>query len=48
MNKAHPLSQLITGFLAVSILTAIYVATPNRIVLPSNTPAQADGTTTGP
>jgi hypothetical protein len=41
MNKSHPLAQFVTGFLAVSVLTLIYVATPNRPVHAPHTPTQA-------
>jgi hypothetical protein len=40
MNNTHPLSQFLTGFLAVSVLTLLYVATPNRSVSVAPTPTQ--------
>jgi hypothetical protein len=48
MKKPHPLAQFCTGFCAVSILTLIYVATPNRPVPVTHTATQANGTFTGP
>jgi hypothetical protein len=48
MNKSHPLAQFLTGFCAVSILTLLYVATPNRSVPSSRTPTQAMATHLAP
>jgi hypothetical protein len=41
MNNTHPLAQFLTGFLAVSVLTLLYVTTPNRVVSVAPTPTQA-------
>jgi hypothetical protein len=41
MNNTHPLAQFLTGFLAVSVLTLLYVTTPNRAVPTTPTPTQA-------
>jgi len=41
MNNTHPISQFLTGFLAVSVLTLLYVTTPNRSVSVAPTPTQA-------
>lgn len=40
MNLKHHVSQFLTGFLAVSLLTLVYVATPNRSVPVATTPTQ--------
>jgi hypothetical protein len=40
MNNTHPLAQFFTGFLAVSVLTLLYVTTPNRSVSVAHTPTQ--------
>ena len=41
MNHTNHIAQFFTGFLAVSVLTLIYVTTPNRVVPSAPTPAQA-------